>query len=108
MWVGWLVTDRIRRSATNSSVLVTGQVIRNMAGRIVPALGFGTAAGFREQFTRRRGVAPRAYRQMFRAVHPAGDSSVRAVGEQFDRHGAGGGRVRGDQALVEPGLDQPA
>jgi hypothetical protein len=30
MWVGWLATDRMRRSATSSSVRVTGQVISNM------------------------------------------------------------------------------
>ena len=30
MWVGWLTTERMRRSATSSSVLVTGQVISNM------------------------------------------------------------------------------
>jgi hypothetical protein len=34
MCVGWLATDRIRRSATSSSVLVTGQVISNMALRV--------------------------------------------------------------------------
>jgi transcriptional regulator GlxA family with amidase domain len=35
---------------------------------IARLVGFGTAAGFREQFTRRRGVSPRAYRQTFRAA----------------------------------------
>jgi hypothetical protein len=30
-----LVTDRIRRSATSSSVLVTGQVISNMQLRVL-------------------------------------------------------------------------
>ena len=34
---------------------------------IARLVGFGTAAGLREQFTRRRGVSPRAYRQTFRA-----------------------------------------
>jgi hypothetical protein len=37
MWVGWLVIDRIRWSATSSSVLVTGQVIRNMQTRVLAA-----------------------------------------------------------------------
>ena len=33
---------------------------------IARLVGFGTAAGLREQFGRRRGVSPRAYRQTFR------------------------------------------
>jgi transcriptional regulator GlxA family with amidase domain len=36
---------------------------------IARLVGFGTAAGFREQFSRRRGVSPRAYRQTFRTGH---------------------------------------
>ncbi len=35
---------------------------------IARLVGFGTAAGFREQFARRRGVSPRAYRQTFRTA----------------------------------------
>jgi transcriptional regulator GlxA family with amidase domain len=35
---------------------------------IARLVGFGTAAGFRDQFARRRGVSPRAYRQTFRTV----------------------------------------
>ncbi|MGY1622684.1 helix-turn-helix domain-containing protein [Geodermatophilus sp. SYSU D00965] len=38
---------------------------------IARLVGFGTAAGLREQFTRRRGVSPRAYRQTFRKALPA-------------------------------------
>jgi transcriptional regulator GlxA family with amidase domain len=40
---------------------------------IARLVGFGTAAGLREQFTRRRGVSPRAYRQTFRAATLVGD-----------------------------------
>ena len=36
MWVGWLATDRMWLSATNSSVPVTGQVISNMDRRFLP------------------------------------------------------------------------
>src|SRR5688572_16201572 len=68
---------------------------------IARLVGFGTAAGFREQFTRRRGVSPRAYRQTFRAASAAGTAPV-----QLDRHRAGG--VRGDQTLVEAEFGQPA
>jgi len=43
-------------------------------------VGFGTAAGFRDQFARRRGVSPRAYRQTFRTVRmeavPADDDAA--------------------------------
>ncbi len=35
---------------------------------VAQLVGFGTAAGLREQFARRRGVSPRAYRQTFRAA----------------------------------------
>jgi transcriptional regulator GlxA family with amidase domain len=71
----WLLGQRL--AAAEALLEETDASVEEVA-RLV---GFGTAAGFREQFTRRRGVAPRAYRQTFRAVHPAGDSSVRAVGE---------------------------
>ncbi|MGY1635252.1 helix-turn-helix domain-containing protein [Geodermatophilus sp. SYSU D00742] len=40
---------------------------------IARLVGFGTAAGLREQFARRRGVSPRAYRQTFRAAALAGE-----------------------------------
>jgi hypothetical protein len=39
MWVGWLVTDRMRRSETSSSVRVTGQVISNMDERVALSAG---------------------------------------------------------------------
>src|SRR5215217_2059049 len=44
---------------------------------IARLVGFGTAAGLREQFTRRRGVSPRAYRQTFRAAHQVVELSER-------------------------------
>ena len=67
--------------------------------------GFGTAAGLREQFGRRRGVSPRAYRQTFRA---GAAGSARPAPVQLDGHGSGAGRVRGDQTLVEAAFGQPA
>src|SRR3712207_6723314 len=45
---------------------------------IARLVGFGTAAGFREQFGRRRGVSPRAYRQTFRAALAAADDDQAA------------------------------
>jgi transcriptional regulator GlxA family with amidase domain len=66
-------------------------------------VGFGTAAGLREQFTRRRGVSPRAYRQTFRAGARSGPG---AAPVQLDGHRAG--RVRGDQPPVEAEFGQPA
>src|SRR4051812_20431398 len=70
---------------------------------IARLVGFGTAAGLREQFTRRRGVSPRAYRQTFRAASGAGSAPV-----QLDEHRLGAGRVRRDETRVEAGLGQPA
>jgi transcriptional regulator GlxA family with amidase domain len=45
---------------------------------IARLVGFGTAAGLREQFARRRGVSPRAYRQTFRTAGavPAAEGSA--------------------------------
>ena len=71
---------------------------------IARLVGFGTAAGLREQFARRRGVSPRAYRQTFRPVRSGRRRCSWTV--QLDGHRAGG--VGGDQALVEADLDQPA
>jgi transcriptional regulator GlxA family with amidase domain len=68
---------------------------------IARLVGFGTAAGLREQFARRRGVSPRAYRQTFRA-----GSARRAAPVQLEGHRAG--RVGGDQSLVEAEFGQPA
>ncbi|MCV2490399.1 helix-turn-helix domain-containing protein [Geodermatophilus sp. YIM 151500] len=80
---------------------------------IARLVGFGTAAGLREQFTRRRGVSPRAYRQTFRAGSAAsaaaasdggGDRSTgRTAPVQLDGHRARAGRVRRDEALVQAG-----
>src|SRR4051794_28615557 len=74
---------------------------------IARLVGFGTAAGLREQFTRRRGVSPRAYRQTFRAAASAG-SAAGTTPVQLDRHRLGTGRVRRDETRVEAGLGQPA
>ena len=68
---------------------------------IARLVGFGTAAGLREQFGRRRGVSPRAYRQTFRAGSARGAAPV-----QLDGHRAG--RVGSDQTLVEAEFGQPA
>ncbi|HEX2074708.1 MAG TPA: helix-turn-helix domain-containing protein [Geodermatophilus sp.] len=46
---------------------------------IARLVGFGTAAGLREQFTRRRGVSPRAYRQTFRAAAGLAEAGDRAA-----------------------------
>jgi transcriptional regulator GlxA family with amidase domain len=81
---------------------------------IARLVGFGTAAGLREQFTRRRGVSPRAYRQTFRAarteptVEPVPAPSVGPAPVQLHRNWPGAGRVWGDEAGVEAGLGQPA
>ncbi|MGZ4506195.1 MAG: helix-turn-helix domain-containing protein [Blastococcus sp.] len=72
---------------------------------IARLVGFGTAAGLREQFIRRRGVAPRAYRQTFRA---GARSAAGSAPVQLDRHRPGAGGMRGDHALVEAELGQPA
>ena len=72
---------------------------------IARLVGFGTAAGLREQFIRRRGVAPRAYRQTFRA---GARSAAGAAPVQLDRHRSGAGGVGRDHALVQAELGQPA
>jgi transcriptional regulator GlxA family with amidase domain len=91
----WLLGQRL--SAAEALLENSDAPIEEVA-RLV---GFGTAAGLREQFTRRRGVSPRAYRQTFRSGSGAGTAPV-----QLDGHRRGG--VRGDQPLVETGLGQPA
>ncbi|TFV62991.1 UNVERIFIED_ORG: helix-turn-helix domain-containing protein [Bacillus sp. AZ43] len=70
---------------------------------IARLVGFGTAAGLREQFARRRGVSPRAYRQTFRATSGAGPAAL-----QLDGHRSRAGRVGRDEPLVEAELGQPA
>ncbi|TFV67419.1 helix-turn-helix domain-containing protein [Blastococcus sp. CT_GayMR20] len=91
----WLLGQRL--AAAEALLEGTDAPVEEIA-RLV---GFGTAAGLREQFARRRGVSPRAYRQTFRAGSGAGSAPV-----QLDRHRAGG--VRGDQTLVEAEFGQPA
>src|SRR5919199_1386856 len=59
-----------RRLAAAEALLEESDAPVEEVARLV---GFGTAAGFREQFTRRRGVSPRAYRQTFRAALAAAD-----------------------------------
>src|SRR3954467_614604 len=73
---------------------------------IARLVGFATAAGRRDQFTRRRGVSPRAYRQTFRAGRTAASAGTAPV--QLHRHWPGAGGVGGDEAGVEAGLGQPA
>jgi transcriptional regulator GlxA family with amidase domain len=93
----WLLS---RRLAAAEALLENSDAPVEEIARLV---GFGTAAGLREQFTRRRGVSPRAYRQTFRAASAAGTAPV-----QLDEHRLGAGRVRRDEARVEAGLGQPA
>jgi transcriptional regulator GlxA family with amidase domain len=96
----WLLA---RRLAAAEALLENSDAPVEEIARLV---GFGTAAGLREQFTRRRGVPPRAYRQTFRAA--AGAGSARTAPVQLDGHRLGAGGVRGHQARVETGLGQPA
>ena len=91
----------------SSTLLEESDVSVEEVARLV---GFGTAAGLREQFQRRRGVSPRAYRQTFRA---GARSGAGAVPVQLDRHrgsrvGIGAGGVGSDQPLVEAQFGQPA
>ena len=58
----WLLAQRL---AAAEALLEDSDAPVEEVARLV---GFGTAAGFREQFARRRGVSPRAYRQTFRAA----------------------------------------
>jgi transcriptional regulator GlxA family with amidase domain len=58
----WLLAQRL--SAAETLLEESDASIEEIA-RLV---GFGTSAGFRDQFSRRRGVSPRAYRQTFRTV----------------------------------------
>jgi transcriptional regulator GlxA family with amidase domain len=98
----WLLAQRL---AAAEELLENSDAPVEEIARLV---GFGTAAGLREQFTRRRGVSPRAYRQTFRAgaVSRLGTAPVQLDGH---RPGEGGARgVRGDQPLVESQLGQPA
>ena len=58
----WLLAQRLAAAET---LLEESDAPVEEIARLV---GFGTAAGFREQFGRRRGVSPRAYRQTFRTA----------------------------------------
>src|SRR4051794_33026225 len=91
----WLLGQRL---AAAEALLEESDAPVEEVARLV---GFGTAAGLREQFARRRGVSPRAYRQTFRAGSARGAAPV-----QLDGHRAG--RVGGDQSLVEAEFGQPA
>src|SRR5687768_15795429 len=93
----WLLGQRL---AAAEALLEQSDVSVEEVARLV---GFGTAAGLREQFQRRRGVSPRAYRQTFRA---GARSGAGAVPVQLDRHR--GRRVGSDQPLVEAQFGQPA
>ncbi|SOC49209.1 transcriptional regulator, AraC family with amidase-like domain [Blastococcus aggregatus] len=96
----WLLGQRL--SAAETLLEETDAPVEEIA-RLV---GFGTAAGLREQFARRRGVSPRAYRQTFRSAGPA---PVQLDGRRAGPGGGGRARgVGGDQALVEAQLGQPA
>ena len=99
----WLLAKRL---AAAEELLGSSDASIEEIARLV---GFGTAAGLREQFTRRRGVSPRAYRQTFGAGMPsgAGTPAVQLHGHRPGQQ-VGAGRVRSHQALVEPGLGQPA
>src|SRR3954449_7798561 len=91
----WLLS---RRLAAAEALLENSDAPVEEIARLVV---FGTAAGLREQFARRRGVSPRSYRQTFRA-----GSARRAAPVQLDGHRTG--RVGSDQSLVEAEFGQPA
>ena len=96
----WLLAQRL---AAAEALLEESDAPVEEVARLV---GFGTAAGLRDQFTRRRGVSPRAYRQTFRAAGSGG--SVGPAPVQLHRHWPGAGRVRGDEPGIETGLGEPA
>ena len=98
----WLLAQRL---AAAEELLENSDASVEEIARLV---GFGTAAGLREQFTRRRGVSPRAYRQTFRAGRTGWMSDAGTAAVQLDGHRPGAGGVRGDQALVQAELGQPA
>jgi len=98
----WLLAQRL---AAAEALLEESDAPVEEIARLV---GFGTAAGLRDQFTRRRGVSPRAYRQTFRAARPEPGASAGSAAVQLDGHRSGAGGVRGDEAGVQAGLGQPA
>jgi transcriptional regulator GlxA family with amidase domain len=116
----WLLGQRL---AAAEALLEQSDAPVEEVARLV---GFGTAAGLREQFARRRGVSPRAYRQTFRAgtsakglaagTAPKGLAAGTApkglaagtAPMQLEGHRLRAGRVGGDQPLVEAEFGQPA
>jgi AraC-like DNA-binding protein len=100
----WLLAQRL---AAAEALLEESDAPVEEIARLV---GFGTAAGLREQFARRRGVSPRAYRQTFRAhrTDRRADASAGAAAVELHRNRPGARRVRSDEAGVEAGLGQPA
>ena len=96
-----------RRLAAAEALLEDSDASVEEIARLV---GFGTAAGLREQFVRRRRVSPRAYRQTFRAGSAAGTAPVQLDGRRGGMAGQelSAGRMGGDHALVEAQLGQPA
>ncbi|WP_104523671.1 helix-turn-helix domain-containing protein [Blastococcus atacamensis] len=96
----WLLGQRL---AAAEELLENSDASIEEIARLV---GFGTAAGLREQFSRRRGVSPRTYRQTFRSG--AAVSAARAAPVQLDGHRLGAGRMGSDHPLVEAELGQPA
>jgi transcriptional regulator GlxA family with amidase domain len=98
----WLLGQRL---AAAEALLEGSDAPVEEVARLV---GFGTAAGLREQFQRRRGVSPRAYRQTFRAASAAGTAPVQLDGYRAGGVKIGAGGVGSNQALVEAQLGQPA
>src|SRR5829696_1308699 len=102
----WLLGQRL--SAAEALLEESDAPVEEIA-RLV---GFGTAAGLREQFGRRRGVSPRAYRQTFRqgAGSARGAAPVQLDGHRAGRMGGdrGAGGVGSNKALVEAEFGQPA
>jgi transcriptional regulator GlxA family with amidase domain len=99
-----------RRLAAAEALLENSDAPVEEIARLV---GFGTAAGLRDQFVRRRGVSPRAYRQTFRAASAIGSaafggSAAGAPPVQLDRHRPRARGMGGDESQVEAQLGQPA
>ena len=94
-----------RRLAAAEALLENSDAPVEEIARLV---GFGTAAGLREQFTRRRGVSPRAYRQTFRAGGSAADAGSGTAPLQLHQHRLGTGGMGRDESGVHAGLGQPA
>jgi len=67
----WLLSQRLSRA--EELLETTTLSIEQIAGRV----GYRNAAGFRDQFTARRGVPPRDYRQTFRTMVLAVPSTYR-------------------------------